>query len=104
MGSKRDAYVQKIKGKIDEWNAELDRLSAKADQAEGEARIKYQRQMEELQQKQNDLNDKLEKLKGAGDSAWEELKEGIERSWETWKHSFAKAKSEFKKGYKEGRD
>ncbi|MFO8090271.1 MAG: hypothetical protein R6U13_10575 [Desulfatiglandaceae bacterium] len=31
--TKRDAYVQQMKARMDEWNAEIDKLKAKADQA-----------------------------------------------------------------------
>ena len=37
MGEKREAYIQKLKAKMDEWNAEIDILSAKAEQAKGES-------------------------------------------------------------------
>ena len=30
MTEKRDAYVQKLKAKMAEWNAEIDKLHAKA--------------------------------------------------------------------------
>lgn len=102
MDSKKDAYVQKLKAKIDEWNADLDKLAAKADQAEGETKIKYQHKMQELREKRQDFEKKLENLNEASESAWEDLKEGVEKSWETWKDSFNKAKSEFDKAYKEG--
>ncbi len=102
MDSKKDAYVQKLKAKIDEWNADLDKLSAKADQADGETKIKYQQQIEDLKSKRKELQDKVTNLKDASESAWEDIKEGVEKSWETWKESFSKAKTEFKKGYKEG--
>ncbi len=92
MDSKKDAYVQKLKAKIDEWNADLDKLAAKADQAEGETKIKYQQQIEDLKNKREELEDRVTSLKDSSESAWEDLKEGVEKSWETWKDSFSKAK------------
>ncbi|MFO7727361.1 MAG: hypothetical protein R6X11_03445 [Desulfonatronovibrio sp.] len=104
MDSKRDAYIQKLKAKIDEWNADLDKLAAKADQADGQRKIKYQQQIEELREKRRDFEKKLENLKNASESAWEDMKEGMEKSWQTWKESFSRAKTEFKKGYEEGKE
>jgi SMC interacting uncharacterized protein involved in chromosome segregation len=49
----RDAYVQKMKAKLDEWNAELEKLSAKADVAEANAKLKYNEQIKMLR-KQRD--------------------------------------------------
>jgi hypothetical protein len=34
-----------LKAKLDEWNAEIDKLPAKADQAEAGAKIEYQKQL-----------------------------------------------------------
>ncbi len=33
MGEQRDAYVEKFKVKLDEWNSEIDALQAKAEKA-----------------------------------------------------------------------
>ncbi|RQD63058.1 MAG: hypothetical protein D5R98_05845 [Desulfonatronovibrio sp. MSAO_Bac4] len=104
MSDKKDAYVQKLKGKLDELNAEFDKISARADQAEGDAKIRYQEQMKDLREKRLDMEKTIESLKDAGDSSWEDMKQGLEDSWATWKESFSKAKSEFKKAYKEERD
>ena len=104
MTEKRDAYVQELKAKVDEWNAEIDKLAAKADQAEAETKIKYHKHIEELRTKRNDIEDKITALQQVSDSAWEDLKQGIENSWEIFKKSFTKAKSEFERGYREGRE
>jgi uncharacterized coiled-coil DUF342 family protein len=98
----RDAYVEKLKSQLDEWNADIDKLQAKADQAEAETRIEYQKKLEDLRAKRKDVEEKIVQLQNAGDSAWEDLKQGIENSWEILKVSFTRSKSEFERGYKEG--
>ena len=100
MTEKRDAYVQKLKAKMDEWNAEIDKLAAKADQADAEAKIEYHKQLEDLRTKRKDLEDNIAELQQAGDGAWEDLKQGLENSWDILKTSFRKAKSEFERGYR----
>ncbi len=102
MSAKRDAYVEKLKAQLDEWNADIDKLAAKAAQAEAEAKIEYQNEVEDLRAKRDDVRDKLSAIRQAGEGAWEDLKEGLENSWEILKMSFTKAKSEFEKGYKKG--
>ena len=37
----KEAYIQKLHAKIDEWNADIDTLKAKADQVEADAKIEY---------------------------------------------------------------
>ena len=102
MSTKRDAYVEKLKAQLDEWNTDIDKLAAKAAQAEAKAKIKYQNQLDDLRAKRDDVRDKLLAVQQAGDGAWEDLKEGLENSWEILKMSFNKAKTEFEKGYKKG--
>lgn len=103
MSETRDAYVQKLKAKVDEWNADIDKLAAKADQSEADAKISYQEQLEEMRAKRQELEEKIADLQNAGESAWEEIKQGVESSWEVWKASFSRAKTAFEQGYQEGR-
>jgi archaellum component FlaC len=98
----RDAYVQKLKSKLDEWNATIDKLQAKADQVEADSKIEYEKQLVELRAKVKDVDNKISDFEQAGESAWEDLKQGLENSWDILKASFTKAKSEFDRGYKEG--
>ncbi len=100
MGEKRDAYIQKLRAKMAEWNAEIDFLSAKADQAKAETKIEYQKKLEDLRAKRRDLQEKIVEIEQAGESVWGDLKQGLENSWTIFKTSLTKAKSEFEKGYK----
>jgi len=104
MRETRDAYVQKLKAKMDEWNAKIDKLTAKADQAKAESKMKYHKQLEDLHSKRKNLENKIAEMESAGAPAWEDLKQGIENSWDILKKSFARAKSEFERGYGEGRE
>ncbi|MGD8367996.1 MAG: hypothetical protein PVG78_10155 [Desulfobacterales bacterium] len=104
MGEKRDAYVQQLKAKMKEWRAEIDRLTARAEQAEAQAKIEYQKRIDKLEDKRKDLEDKIDAFQQAGESSWENLKEGIDNSWKIFKMSLSEAKSEFERGYKEGKE
>jgi peptidoglycan hydrolase CwlO-like protein len=57
----KDAYVQKLHAKLDEWNAEIDKLKAKADKAEADSRVEYQKQIENLKQKREKAQKSLPK-------------------------------------------
>jgi predicted RNase H-like nuclease (RuvC/YqgF family) len=104
MIEKRDAYVQKLKAQLDEWNADINKLEAKADQAEVRAKIEYHKRIADLRARRKEVEDNIGELQQAGEGAWEDLKQGLENSWEILKISFTKAKSEFERGYKEGRE
>ena len=104
MNEKRDAYVQKLKAQLDQWNADINKLEAKADQAEVGAKIEYHKRIADLRARIKEVEDHIMELQQAGEEAWEDLKQGLENSWDILKISFTKAKSEFERGYKEGRE
>ena len=46
--STRDAYVQKLKAQIDDWNSDITKLEAKVGQASADMRIKYEQSLDSL--------------------------------------------------------
>ena len=44
----RDLYVAKLKAKLDEWNAGIDKYEAQVREAQADAKIRYERQLAEL--------------------------------------------------------
>ena len=94
--SMKEAYEQKIKAQLDEWSAEIDKLKAKADSAEGDVQLEYYKQIEELRTMQETASNKLTELKDAGDDAWEDLKAGIDSAWDSLGNALKSASSRFK--------
>jgi DNA repair ATPase RecN len=92
----REEFVLKLKEKIDLWNADLNKLQARADQASAEARIKYQQQIEDLQEKRQELEGKMAQLRGAGEGAWEDVKSGMEIAWSSMSEALSSALQRFK--------
>ena len=92
--SKRDEYVAKMKQQLDEWNAEIGELEAKAQGIQGDAREEYEEQINNLREKSKAVQDKLEDIKGAGEDAWEGLVADAERVWDALKHSLNYFKSQ----------
>lgn len=93
--SMKDAYVEKLQAKMDGWNAEIDKLKAKADSAEADAKIQYYEQIDELRKEQLEAQDKLNELQKAGETAWEDLKAGVENAWDSLENAVKKAASRF---------
>jgi len=96
MKDKRKAYEEKLDAQMEEWNAQIALLKAKADKAKAEAKIEYYKTIEDLQHRQNEARAKLHELKAAGDGAWEDLKTGAEKAWDEVKAAFHSAASKFK--------
>ena len=94
--STKEAYRQKLQTQWDEWKAEIDTLKAKAAKAEAEAQITYNKQIEEPKAKQEEIKEKLEELRQAGEDTWENLKGGIEKAWHKVGDVVSSAVSRFK--------
>jgi uncharacterized coiled-coil DUF342 family protein len=92
----KDAYVQKLHAKIDEWNADIDKLKAKADQLEADSRIEYQKQIEALKTKRNEIEKKLSELSHAGEGALDDLKSGIDLAREAMNEGIKSAMARFR--------
>jgi uncharacterized protein YhjY with autotransporter beta-barrel domain len=92
----RDEFVLKLKEKIDLWNADLDKLQARADLASAEARVKYQQQIEDLKIKRGELEEKMAQLRGASEGAWGDVKAGMEVAWSSMSEALSSAMQRFK--------
>lgn len=96
MNDKRDAYLAKLKARLDVWNTELDQLEAKASEAGADTRIKYQEQVGNIRQQRDEAKSKLDEIKNASGDAWEHLKQGADDTWKRLEEASTKAKSDLK--------
>ena len=94
MGMKQ-AYEKKLQARLDQWSAEIDRLKARADEAQADVQVKYYNQVKELRKIQAQANRELTELKASGDHAWEELKAGTEKVWDSLEQAIEAAKARF---------
>ena len=91
----KNEYIQRMQATLEQWNAEIDVLSAKADVAEAEARARYLAQIESLRNKRSDAGRRLDELKSAGEGAWHDMKAGVESAWSALAEAVDAAKSRF---------
>jgi outer membrane murein-binding lipoprotein Lpp len=94
--SSRDQYVRRMQEKLDEWNTEIDTLSAKADKVTADIRSEYAEQISALKEKQAAARQKIEEIQHSGESAWEDLKSGMELAWTAIGEAVDSAKTRFK--------
>jgi chromosome segregation ATPase len=94
--SKKEAYEKKLEAQLQEWKTDIDKMKAKADKADARARLEYYKQIEELRTKQQAAQKKLTELKTAGESAWEDLKAGIDIAWSSLGEAVKSARTRFK--------
>ncbi|MGQ4878140.1 hypothetical protein ACOJCM_06155 [Billgrantia sp. LNSP4103-1] len=80
--NRRDEFIQRMKAQLDEWNAEIDALAARARQASTEAQARYQDDIERLRRRRDETRRRLEELQYASEAAWDALQQGLDDAWE----------------------
>lgn len=90
----RNEYVAKMKTQIDDTNAQLDKLAVKSNSAKKEMQDKYKQEMADLRAQSKRASAKLEEVKEAGDDAWENMVEEMEKIGDAFKHSYNYFKSQ----------
>jgi 4-oxalocrotonate tautomerase len=94
--SLREAYQQRLAAQYEEWKPEIDRLKAKAEKAAADAKVEYNKLIEDLQARQKTARAKMDELREASGGAWEEVKTGIEGAWKEMEKALKAAVSRFK--------
>lgn len=91
----RKALIDKLHARLIDWNNEITRLEAKAEQASGEAKRDLLETIEQMKQRKEEARTKIAELQHASDSAWEDIKTGADEALDAIKRSFESAKSKF---------
>lgn len=94
--SNQEAYQQQLQAKLEEWQAEIDKLRAKAKGAAADSQAEYNKQIDELQSRQDEATQKLAELQEASEGAWEQLKSGTEKAWNDLSEAVSAAKAKFR--------
>lgn len=92
----KDEFIQKLHTKIDQWDAEIEKMSAKASQVEADSKEEYYEQIAELKVKRYQLEEKLKEVQKSGEEAWKDLKTGIDLTLETMSETLSSVASRFK--------
>lgn len=94
--SSREEYIRKLQAKLEVWNAEIDKLGAKAGEVSADIKNEYREQIESLRKKQATARVKIDELQQASEHAWKDMKTGIEHAWNSLEEAIAAVKSRFK--------
>ncbi len=104
MSEGKELHIQKLRTKVKELNAEINELTAEINKTHAQKRRECHNKLQALKAKRKDLRKEIEELQKGSEGVWDDFKQGIDNSWKILKTSVSRAKSEFKKGYKEGRE
>ena len=91
----RSAYQEKRQAQLDELSARLDLWEAKARKAKAGARIRYAEEIGKLRGKLETARLKLSLLQDTGETAWDDVKAGVESALRDLRSAFKRASSRF---------
>jgi hypothetical protein len=94
--NKKQVYQEKLQAQLDEFNAQIELLKAKAEKAGFSTKLNYLETVEALKLKRYLATNKLQELRDSSDDAWEDMKEGIENAWQDFSSAIQSAISRFK--------
>lgn len=92
----KEEYIRAMQAKLEEWSVDIDSLTAKGNEVSAELKSDYAEQVEALKTKQAAARQKIEELQKSGESAWEDLKAGLDMAWTAIGEAVDSAKSRFK--------
>jgi len=92
----REEYLEKLKSKLDDWNADIDKLETRAQEAQGEIQGQIRKQLATLREMRDDAQKQYLELQNAAADAWDVMVEGTEKAWKAWFGAFEDARSKFK--------
>jgi chromosome segregation ATPase len=92
----KKAYIQKMQAKLDEWEADLDKMKAKLSGATADNKIKLNQHINNLESQCSQMKQQLEKLQQSGEAAWHDIQKGCEASWDKLSNAFKDAANKFK--------
>jgi len=95
--SKRDEYVDKLKGQLDQWNTEVAKWEAKAQNAQAGARAEYDKHLNELRRRRDQALEQMKRLQAATGDAWVDLVRGADEAWAKMREALEKSRSHFNK-------
>ena len=94
MSKPRDVYTAKMKRQLDELNANIDKLEAKATEAKEEVRAAYKAELAKARHESKLAMAKFEQMKLAGEESWDKMVAEMEKIRDAFVHSFAYFKSQ----------
>ena len=91
----KEAYQKKLQAQLDEWQANIDKLVAQAREAQADAQVRYNEEIEELRKRRDALESKLHEVQNAQAAAWSDIRAGADKAWDEMSKSMQAAWKRF---------
>ena len=94
--SEKRAFVQRMKDRVDDVDARIDRFEKKVDGARDEVRKEYRARLAEMRAQRQNIRKRMDEMADAGEKRWVQLRGQVEETWKALENSFNSFKSHFR--------
>ncbi|HEY3968034.1 MAG TPA: hypothetical protein VGM05_25955 [Planctomycetaceae bacterium] len=94
----KEEFLAKAKQRLAEMDRQLDEWETRSKPLSEEARAKLDHDREVFRQRRTEMQQELDRLTGAGDDAWQDMKAGTAKVWSDLTDAFGKAATHFESG------
>ncbi len=93
----RNAFLKRVASTLETLDDEIDRLTAKAEKAGRDAKIRYDEELAVLRMKRETVRTKVQQVRDAGAGSWGSLKSGVQDAMDDLKNAIEKAVERLRK-------
>ena len=93
--SQHREFVENLKQQLEDWDYQVDRFQARLGDMRTEMRDKAEAALKEVQSHRSQVKAKLDEMEKHSESAWQDLKDGVEIAWDGLRTAYYAARSEF---------
>ncbi len=91
--AKRDEYVERVKKRLDEWNADIKKMEDAYEKAEAGARLRLKEQIQSLRRHREEAQEQVRRIEDAAEEVWHEIARGAEEAWKLIGDVFARQRA-----------
>lgn len=91
----RETLIETAQKGLTEVDQQIAQLETRAADLTGEAKTRFEEQNQQLQQKRQAFEERLEELRNSGDDAWKELSGGLRSAFQDLKNATDNAAKQF---------
>lgn len=94
--TEKRAFIQRMKGRLDDVDARIDRIEKRVDETKDEVRKEYRARLAEMREQRQNIRKRMDEMADAGEKRWAQLRGHVEETWKALEHSFNYFKSHFR--------
>lgn len=88
----KEAFVANAEKELADMSGKIEDLKSRASKAQGEAKVKLDQAVAQLERQRQNATEKLKAIKDASGDAWQDMRAGFTSAWEEMKKAYDTAR------------